>query len=274
MCMNHSKSNSFSTNRNTIQTTIPNNYLGHITCVCNSNNYQKVTVTIDKKAHVFEGIGKGALMTLEDKQTSCRIETTRDAKHIETSFQYYLVDKSTFLNADQINEEKGVQGEFEITKLNANSTSDEGVTLFITVTSSKEITDRSKPNSNLKAKFAPEPTGLSLHAKTYYNNPNIHGGDEHYIQIPKFEGRQGTLDYSGPFILAQSSVYLEYSALGGYFNIVLKLRPESNSDLGGSAILTLTTSYGFWFVFPTGHGSTSWSAALDGSKYQVTRVTN
>lgn len=123
-------------------------------------------------------------------------------------------------------------------------------------------------------------TQLNLHAKTYYNDPSIHGGDEHYID---FSGdfHDGAIlypNYRGlGFELLTGSMWIQGTPFGGYLHVFVKLKPndERSEEPGWSgAEMTLSTDISYWVSPPTGpYSQETWQAELTGTEWKVTEVT-
>ncbi|NQV16632.1 hypothetical protein HQ531_14310 [bacterium] len=117
---------------------------------------------------------------------------------------------------------------------------------------------------------------LELHAKTYYDDPSIQGGDEHYIGVPKVSfDSTAKVSYSGTcWKMLQGSVYNQPSPLGGYLNVYVILGNCEYESLVG-AELTLSCSVSYWGKPPSsGWKSVTWASRLSKSQYSVTEVTN
>jgi len=122
---------------------------------------------------------------------------------------------------------------------------------------------------------------LSLHAKTYYDDPSFDGaGDEHYLD---FSGNfsDGAIIYpnyrSTGFTLSSGSMWIQGTPFGGYLHIFVKVvsSPHREEYAGwANAELTLSTDISYWGSVPTGYyGSENWQASLAGTNWKVTRVT-
>ena len=121
---------------------------------------------------------------------------------------------------------------------------------------------------------------LNLHAKTYYNDPSMQGGDEHYIDFTGDFHDSAIIypTYSGTgFTLSTGSMWIQGTPFGGYLHIFVKVVPnEQRSQKAGWAgsELTLSTDISYWVTPPTGsYSSENWQADLTGSQWEVTRVT-
>jgi hypothetical protein len=116
---------------------------------------------------------------------------------------------------------------------------------------------------------------VQLHAKAYYNDPNLEGaGDEFYISIP--ETGYTNVPVSGrstSWELEVGSAWNQDTPFGGYLHVYAKWRNCSHAGFG-SAVLTLTTTIPYWVSAPSGwYSQETWQAELVGTSYLVTRVT-
>jgi len=122
---------------------------------------------------------------------------------------------------------------------------------------------------------------LNLHAKTYYNNPDATGGDEHYIDIPDFPVNSAlgikkyckSLGWEEIETATASRQSQSMGILGGYINVIIVLSACEYKGMEG-AVLTLSTSISYWGpAMPSGSKTADWTAELTKCKYKVTRVT-
>jgi hypothetical protein len=115
---------------------------------------------------------------------------------------------------------------------------------------------------------------LSMHAKTYYDDPYVHGGDEHYIDVIYNAGSSGAIRYSGTgWHMTNGSWGDRSTPFGGYLTVYVELSGCTYEGLE-FAVMTLGTLIAYWGSRPTGfYASPDWSANMHGTQYHVTHVT-
>lgn len=261
---------------NVIATSTLPNSLGNITCICWTTFHQRTTVEFAGESYVFNGKGIGALMTLKNGETSCQINSVPDPVKVVVKFEYSETGEGPYKPASHITESFKDEHGFFVVYLGAASGQPDSNGALLAITAvSVGATGSPVPRKTEEAVPLAPGDALVLHAKTYYNDPDIHGGDQHLVVIPKFAGPYGDLEYSSTsFDLVEGNVWNEGTPLGGYLHIEVTARANNRSKLQG-ALLTLTTVYSYWGLFPTGHSETGkWSAELVGTKYKITKVTN
>lgn len=263
---------------NPVSISIPANTQGAITCLANAAYYQRVTLAWGNNSVVFGGTGEGQPMVTQDGQNTCLLAATDQEYQITATFEYSSNGPGgPFRMAhvhDPVISSKGIFTVIEVTSEDStdNDYNDSYLT-FPLITTSQSGEQRAETAAPETA--APGATGnLELHAKTYYNDPNVSGGDEHYITVPHFDGSTGSIEYSGTgWGPSKGGCYDNQTGLGGYLTVAVELNNCVHVGLKG-ATLTLTTTISYWGSKPTGYKSVTWNGKLYNTQYQLTRVVN
>jgi hypothetical protein len=119
---------------------------------------------------------------------------------------------------------------------------------------------------------------LELHAKTYYDNPDVEGGDEHSIGVPDMNGKvnaNAPVTYRGlSWTLLRGEVFNQVTPLGGYLNVHVILGNCQHPGMH-DAELTLACSVSYWGSPPnSGWKTVDWSATLLHTEFSITNITN
>ncbi len=115
---------------------------------------------------------------------------------------------------------------------------------------------------------------LNLHAKVYYDDPNVHGGDEFYIDVPA--SSHVVIPVSGSstgWRFDSGSVWDQQTPLGGYLHVYAKFNNCVHQGFSGAELI-LSSAISYWGSKPTGSYSQEvWQGELTGTAYKITRVT-
>lgn len=263
---------------NPIDISIPANSQGFINCVSNASYYQRVTLRWGDHTAIFEGTGEGQPMKLASGDAAYLLEPSPSPYRISIDFQY-STDGShgPFRGArvsDPVTTGKGLFTVIEITS--EDSSDNDKNDSYLTIALVSDDTPHARQPTPAPPAPAMTTTGssLELHAKTYYDNPLVEGGDEHLLSIPPFDGQWGSLSYrSTGWSLDSYTVWDEQRPFGGYLHIAIKANQCVHPDMH-DAVLTLSTIISYWGSKPTGHPTVNWDYGMTGTQYHVTRVTN
>ena len=179
-----------------VTVTIPANSQGAITCVSAASSLQKVTLTWESNSVVFLGTGQGQPMQA-DGNPVYMLQSNVNEYQILVSCEYSDSGNNGPFEASDMaaptSRSEGLFAVYEASSTDSNN-SQNGCSLTIAIASDALNSSPSdKRTLNLQIDSAGQ---LELHAKSYYNNPNWNGGDEHYITISKFDGMFGDARYS------------------------------------------------------------------------------
>lgn len=259
---------------NPIDVSIPANSQGSIQCLANAAFWQRVTLDWPGDMVFFQGTGEGEPMQTPDRQNAYLLRAESSAYRIRAMFEY-----ST----------GGPNGPFQLGRVLDPVVTDKGMFTIVQVTSedsadndnndsyltivhvSDRVPDEPPPETEPSPAVSGTSGQLELHAKTYYDNPYISGGDEHYIIIPP---SYDTVWYRGTgWSMLQGQCYNQTTPLGGYLYISVRLGQCTHPDMH-DAILTLYTQITYWGSGPTGYRSVDWEGDMQNTQYHLTRVTN
>ena len=121
---------------------------------------------------------------------------------------------------------------------------------------------------------------LELHAKTYYDNPQVQGGDEHYTFLdfdnarPDPSGRRIIPGFSRSTGWQDHEVNCEWTS-GVIWNTVTVTVTAWNCQYSGMESAQLFIMASTWCLGnqPSSWPSPDWNGDMKGSAYQLVRVT-
>ncbi len=252
----------------------------HLNCVSNASYFQRVTLSWPNNSAVFAGTGENVPMKLNNGQTTLVFGPAEDDFDLSARFEYSTTGPAgPFHLASMSPLSVGRRGPFSIVwAASEDATDNDHNDSYLTVVMVEDSGD--PPTSGAKREFRAASTAayaqLELHAKTYYDHPEISTGDEHYITISKSLDSQGspTISYSGMgWDLKNSSCWDEETTFGGYIHAWVKLQSHKTNAGMQNAVLILSCDESYWGSFPTGHRTVDWTAKMTNTTFHVTRVT-
>jgi hypothetical protein len=248
---------------------IPANAQGNVNCVADATSFQRVTLALPGQTIILQGTGVGVPMQTPEGRTSPGLPASSAGYELTARFDFSHSGPSGPFEPSETGPPVAIpRPPFTIVQAtghdpDTNEETDALLTLVLV------------EDDGAAAALA-EAARLILSAKTYYDDPSVHGGDEHSIDVVQCGAEQnGHASWRGIGWTAKSTaVWGEEKMFGGYLNVFVQLVDCVWPGLE-EAILTLSGQLAFWgSSWPTGYRSTEWTANLANSRYRVTRVTN
>ncbi|KAK4163127.1 hypothetical protein QBC43DRAFT_301359 [Cladorrhinum sp. PSN259] len=177
---------------NPITITVPAGSVGQIIALSNSSSTQRVTVSIDTtQAGVFQGSGMATAMSLTTGGSSVPITRSAGFQNCSILFEYSQSQSNWTPSAAITPTTTSVDNltTIQIAANNSSSTKNDTV-LMISLFSPEAKNEQAKlaatqdsdPKDDSLSATKPSSkvinSSMTIHAKTYYNNPAVHGGDE------------------------------------------------------------------------------------------------
>ena len=266
---------------NPIILTIPAGSKAIIQAVSNAAWNQQLTIDWGQGPVVLAGSGERVPMTTPDGRTTLEVAPSPQGYQVNVTFQFSQEPSGPFL-LGRVQEPIITQkGPFSVVQVMSEDGSDnDNNDTYLTLVAvnfgqdmvvSPPTTNDSEVSSTPAAAFD---ESLHTHAKTYYNNPLVIGGDEHYFTVPGFN-LSGRVDYQGTSWSARNAMFLDVpTPFGGYLNIYAELYDCQHPEMHDLVVL-LTTSIGYWGFRPVGSRSADWVWSVTGTgPYTVTQVTD
>jgi hypothetical protein len=115
---------------------------------------------------------------------------------------------------------------------------------------------------------------LELHAKVYYDDPNLQGGDEFIITVHEISHNIKPITGRGTrWVYDSGSAWDQPTPFGGYLHVYAKFNGDEEVGFVG-ATLTLSTTISYWGSIPTGsYSQMEWQGELLGSDWKITSIT-
>lgn len=264
---------------NPVSLSIPANGRGNISAVCNAAWYQRLTLTWAGGAAVFQGTGEGVAMTTaagesaiplpQAAEVTAKFESSRPGSSgtlVLAAVQNPIVTTQGAFTLVQVKSEDSTDNDFNDTFLTIVSVSFQSETVDVLSEGIAEATA-----ADFLDPMADPPT--ELHAKTYYDNPSVQGGDEHYFKVPALQ-QHGSVGYQGmSWSMRESSFYDQGTPLGGYLHVYVKLDQCIHPGMWGR-VLELYSEISYWGSRPSGSRTASWQWTVLGTgQHTVTDVT-
>jgi len=264
------------------------NSQGFMNCVSNAAYFQRVNVSVFGTVVSFQGTGEGQAMTTGDGGTSYELPTRPEAYDITASFEFSTDGPQGHFQSSSVKDPIVTsQGGFTMTEITAedsvdNDNNDSYLTVvvvsYVDHPASKVAVAAEGTSSGAveqrRREHVESTSSLELHAKTYYDNPLVSGGDEHYVTIPSFSGSTGVVRYAGTsWSFVSGSCFDQQTPFGGYLNIFVRLNNCTHPGMH-DATMMLSTSIGYWGSKPYGSKSATWDGNMYGTVYHLTEVTN
>ncbi|HEX8769294.1 MAG TPA: hypothetical protein VF711_00855 [Acidimicrobiales bacterium] len=265
---------------NPVSLIVPSNAKVIINSVSNASWYQRVTLTWAGGTAVFQGTGEGTPMLTPDGKQAVELSPSPGGYQISAFFEFSRGGgpSGRFSPARVQNPIITNNPPFTIIQTTSedggdNDNNDTYLTVVAVSSSSEAMLEAAQAESEHQK--LGDGQQLSLHAKTYYDNPLVQGGDEHYFIIPAFSGQFGQVSYQEGHVWSarNGSVYNQDTPFGGYLYISIQLYNCQHPDMHNRT-LSLVTTISYWGSKPTGYVGTDWSWEVGGTgKYTVTSVT-
>ena len=256
--------------------TIAANSKGIINAVSNAAWYQRVSLTWGQNSAVLQGTGEGVAMKTPSGDTAINFPQSDQGYQLTALFEFSRSGPSGPFERARLQDPIVTQnGPFTITQFKSEDSTDNDFNdTYLTVVAIGFATTPVVRSVDPPAAAHTADSQLELHAKTYYNNPLVQGGDEHYFVIPTFTGQFGRLIYNGmSWSGRNASCYNEATPFGGYLHSTIQLYDCTHPGMH-DRILNLSSRVSYWGSMPTGNRSANWDWTVGGSgEYTVTRVT-
>jgi hypothetical protein len=270
---------------NPVALTIPANAKGIINSVSNAGWYQRLTLTWSGGSAVLQGSGEGQPMKTPDGKASLEFAPLPQGYQISATFEFSPSGPSgPFSRALVQNPIVTTNGPFTITQVTSeDSTDNDNNDTYLTVVavnfpgsaavvSSPAPAPAAAPHADAQPQAAFDGQ-LETHAKTYYSNPLVTGGDEQYFTVTS-SSIAGVLGYQGQSWSGRNATYYDdQKPFGGYLSLYIQLYNCTHPGMHDHT-LTMTSTISYWGGRPTGYRSANWDWQVGGSgEYTVTRVT-
>jgi len=258
---------------------------GLITCVSNAANWQRVTLSWAGTEIVFQGTGEGTPMTWgADKQNVHKLPPTAAATTMVAVFEYSTTGAAgPFVRARVQDPIVMASDPAVFTMVTSEDGSDgDNNDSYLSMMLLKPFAIQIAPATSTGYRPSLQPSEhalqdgamLSMHAKTYYDDPYVHGGDEHYVDVIYNAGTVGTIRYAGTgWHMTHGNWIDKQTPFGGYLTVYVELGGCTHVGLE-AATMRISTLIAYWLFRPTGnYGSPNWSAIMLDAQYNVTNVT-
>lgn len=279
---------------NPVSVTIPKDAMVTLTAVANAGWYQRVTLTWPGNTVVFQGSGEGVAMTMPNGQDVMDVGPAVQPYQISALFEFSSSGPNgPFSRARVQNPVILSKGPFTINQITSEDSNDnDNNDTYLTIVAmnfggggqvvlpenASAIAAIATTDSAATPSAATDERYLEVHAKSYYNNPLVQGGDEHLFTVAQSAGASGNPGYSGQGWSLKEATYYDdpsWGPLGGNVFFYAKLYNCEHPEMH-NLVLTLACRVGYWgLTRPVGRRTANWSWDVTGSSpYTVTRVTD
>lgn len=278
---------------NPVSINIPKDAMVTLTAVANAGWYQRVTLTWPGNTVVFQGTGEGVAMTTPDGQDVRDVGPALQPYQISALFEFSQNGPSgPFSRARVQNPVILTKDPFKITQVTSEDGADnDNNDTYLTVVAvnfgsgqvvlpetASAIAAIATTGSVVTPSAAADERYLEVHAKTYYNNPLVQGGDEQLFTVAQSAVASGRPGCHLQSWSVREAMYYDdpsWGPVGGNVFFFAKLDNCEHPEMH-NLVLTLTCRVGYWGLSrPVGRRTASWSWNITGdSPYTVTRVTD